>query len=141
MLINDNSGDGTMLNNDISDVSVTYYGGSTKNNTQSPFQNFVRSTTGKKLYYNDSKTGPLPPSKVTEATELHKSRQRVLYRGEPHGNRALGDPLHKITRIMDFYPPSLAGAKNDMRAKNFGLYEDEYDLKRQHDYYMSELNK
>ena len=54
MLVNppdqEQSGD---LNNDLSDVSVTYYGKSSQHNTQSPFQNFVRSTTGKKLYFND----------------------------------------------------------------------------------------
>jgi len=30
----------------------------------SPFRNFVRATTGKKLYFNDDKTGPLPHSKI-----------------------------------------------------------------------------
>ena len=77
----------------------------------------------------------MPPPKVNEPTELHKSRQRVLYRAEN------GIPLQKVTQHTDFYPPNLQRAKKDMQAKNFGLFDDEYDLKRQHDYYMAELNK
>ena len=123
------------LNNDLSDANQTFFGNTAKGSTHSPFQNFVRATTGKKLYYNDKKSGPLPPSKVTEPTELHKSRQRVLYRAEN------GIPLQKATHNVDFVPPNLEKAKDNMKSKNWGLFDDEYDLKKQHDFYMAELNK
>ena len=40
------------------------------NQPPSPYNNFDRATTGKKLYFNDEKTGPLPPSKVNDTTTL-----------------------------------------------------------------------
>ena len=95
----------------------------------------MRATTGKKLYFNDEKTGPLPPTRVNDPTELHKSRQRVLYRAEN------GLPLPKATNQVDFYPPNLEMAKKNMMSTNIGLFDDEYDLKKKHDYYMAELNK
>lgn len=56
---------------------------------RSPFDNFDRSTTGKKLYYNDKRTGPLPPPQLEKQTKLNMTRQRVIYRGEN------GKPLFK----------------------------------------------
>ena len=41
---------------------------------KSPFNNFMRATTGKKLYHNVSMAGPLPPSKVNDLTMNSKTR-------------------------------------------------------------------
>jgi hypothetical protein len=64
----------------------------------SPYNNFQRATTGKKLYFNDEKTGPLPPSKVNDSTTLQKTRERILYRGEN------GLAMSKITHNQEFIP-------------------------------------
>jgi len=40
----------------------------------SPFSNFMRSTAGKKLYYYNEKTGPLPPNKICDQTKLSENR-------------------------------------------------------------------
>ena len=52
--------------------------GNDRNN--SPFNKFMRATTGKKLYFNSKAAGPLPPSRVTDNTKKHKARERVLYK-------------------------------------------------------------
>jgi hypothetical protein len=37
--------------------------------SKSPYNNFTRSTNGQKLYYNDERTGPLPPPKIFDNTK------------------------------------------------------------------------
>ena len=47
------------------------------NNTgmsKSPYNNFTRATTGQKLYYNDERTGPLPPPKIFDNTKQQETR-------------------------------------------------------------------
>lgn len=50
-------------------------------------------------------------------------------------------PLHKAVHNNDFVPPNCPGAKDEIASKNFGLFDDEYDLKKQHDYYTHEMQK
>lgn len=95
----------------------------------------MRATTGKKLYHNETNAGPLPPTKINDLTQNSKQRQKILYRAEN------GVPLQKTNRNVEFVPPSIAAAKKDIEAANFGLFDDEYDLKRQHDYYTHEMKK
>ena len=45
----------------------TYHSGDL---SKSPFGNFWRSTTGKKLYLENESRGPMPPSKLNDATKL-----------------------------------------------------------------------
>jgi len=92
--------------------------------SRSPFSNFMRATTGKKLYHNESKAGPLPPSKVNDLTLNSKTRQKILYRAEN------GIPLPKATRIETFVPPNISGAKEEIESKNFGLHDNEDYLQR-----------
>ena len=92
--------------------------------TRSPFKNFCRSTTGKKLYFNEPKAYAMPNSQVNDLTLNSKVRQKILYRAEN------GLPLHKAVHNNDFVPPSNIGAKDEIAAKNFGLFDDEYDLKK-----------
>ena len=35
----------------------------------SPFNNFMRTTSGKKIYFEDPKYGLLPPNKINQLTE------------------------------------------------------------------------
>ena len=60
-----------MLNTDLNETggpagAFNSFDPTQTSSTRSPFQNFVRSTAGKKLYYNDQKTGPLPGTKVND---------------------------------------------------------------------------
>jgi len=65
----------------------------------------MRATTGKKLYFQDPKAGPLPPDKVKEDTKQSMARQRALYRGEN------GLPLNKLTKNIEFVPANPSVAK------------------------------
>ena len=102
------------------------------NNTgmsKSPYNNFTRATTGQKLYYNDDRTGPLPPPKIFENTKQQEARQRILYRA------ANGMPLKKFAKNIEFVPcnPSQAKSKIKANTDTVGLFGDEYDLKKQAD--------
>lgn len=101
--------------------------------SRSPFKNFCRSTTGKKLYYNEPKAYAMPSSQVNDLTQTAKVRQKILYRAEN------GMPLHKAVHNNDFVPPSCPGAKDEISSKNFGLFDDEYDLKREHEFYTHQM--
>jgi len=77
----------------------------------------------------------LPPTKVTEPTALHKTRERILYRGEN------GLPMNKITHNEEFVPCNPGEAKKKIKAGNFGLYEDHYESKRMQDYEQYQFMK
>ena len=62
-----------MLNSDIDQGNSTM---SAMNKT-SPYDNFIRSTNGKKLYCNDEQ---MPPPRMFENTKQNMTRQRILYR-------------------------------------------------------------
>lgn len=53
----------------------------------SPFGHFLRTTSGRKLYIENKKTGALPTEQYKNGTKLQSIRQRILYRN------ADGDPL------------------------------------------------
>lgn len=112
-----------MMNTDLSEQTVHF------NNTQnafaagnqtlasmsrsnltgrSPFSNFVRSTAGKKLYFNDPKSGPLPPARIQDQTRISETRQRILYRADN------GAPLHRVQRVKDFIPCCPSEAKTSI---------------------------
>jgi len=77
----------------------------------------------------------LPPSKVTEPTALHKTRERILYRGEN------GLPLNKITHNEEFVPCNPGEAKKKILSDNFGLYDDDFEAKRKHDVHQYQFMK
>lgn len=111
-----------MMNPDLSDEQTVHFnntqntfaqgnqtrGGISNQTGKSPFSNFVRSTAGKKLYFNDPKSGPLPPAKLQEQTRLSETRQRILYRADN------GAPLHRVQRVKDFVPCCPSEAKNSI---------------------------
>ena len=73
--------------------------------SRSPFKNFNRTTTGRKIYHTEAKAGPLPPSKVNELTLNSKTRQKILYRADN------GVPLPKANKVETFVPPNNSNAK------------------------------
>ena len=79
-----------MMNNDIaSDQEGSVPGTMTSGlNKTSPYNNFMRSTAGKKLYRNDVN---MPPPRIFENTKQNMTRQRILYRAQN------GLPLAKVT--------------------------------------------
>jgi len=71
-----------MANADLGDNSAF----DTADIANSPFGHFLRTTSGKKLYIENMKTGQLPSEQWKKGTKLHATRQRILYRnaeGEP----------------------------------------------------------
>jgi hypothetical protein len=70
----------------------------------------------------------MPPPKIFENTKQNMTRQRILYRAHN------GLPLAKVTQNKEFIPANRAEAKGAIRAKNFGLFDDEYDYKKEHDF-------
>lgn len=56
-------------------------------------------------------------------------RQRIIYRADN------GRPLHKTRKVDEFKPPAKHAAKKDIAAKNFGLYEDEFDLQKEKEFF------
>lgn len=87
----------------------------------------MRSTNGKKLYYNDAE---MPPPRIFENTKQNMTRQRILYRAHN------GLPLAKVTQNKEFIPANRTEAKQAIKATNAGLYDDEYDLKKEHDFFV-----
>ena len=94
-------------------------------NSKSPFNNFMRTTGGKKIYYYDPKAGSLPPPKFNETTKLSETRQKILYRAEN------GKPLHRMQKNLNFIPSGVSEARDTLRHKTGGLYLEEYDLKKE----------
>lgn len=84
--------------------------------------NFIRTANGKKLYVKDALKDR--PSLESQSTKLMKARQKTLYRGFN------GQPLHKVNNIQDFKPASKSQAKKMLQSASGGVYEDEYDNKR-----------
>lgn len=123
-----------MMNNDIaSDQVVSASNTMTSGlNKTSPYDNFLRSTNGKKLYRNDDNM-PLP--RIFENTKQNMTRQRILYRAQN------GLPLAKITQNKEFIPANKQEAKSTIKNKNIGLYDDEYDLKKEHDFFEHQQKK
>lgn len=87
----------------------------------------MRTTGGKKIYYYDPKTGGLPPPKFNETTKLAETRQKILYRAED------GKPLHRKRDQLNFIPSSQFAAREATKHKTGGLFNEEYDLKREKD--------
>jgi hypothetical protein len=74
----------------------------------SPYSNFMRATTGKKLYFTDNKAGPLPLPKINETTRIRETKQRTLYRtGE-------GKPLFKSIKHTEFIPVNPGEARKKL---------------------------
>jgi hypothetical protein len=101
-------------------------------NKTSPYNNFMRSTAGKKLYRNDAN---MPPPRIFENTKQNMTRQRILYRAHN------GIPLAKITQNKEFIPANKSQAKTTIKADNIGLFDDEYDLKKEHDFFEHQQAK
>lgn len=100
----------------------------------SPYGNFLRTTAGKKLYFENEKTGPAPPTRVNDATKLMKTRQRFLYRERENG---LPLPARIKSHLHDHEFVPVVGRRRckakDLKAEmttEVGLHQDEYDLKR-----------
>ena len=62
-----------MMNSDIDDMGNSTFNSMAKTTGRTPFQNFCRSTAGKKLYYNDPAC-PMPPPKLEVQTKLGTNR-------------------------------------------------------------------
>ena len=77
----------------------------------------------------------MPQSQVNDLTQTSKVRQKILYRAEN------GIPLHKAVHNNDFVPPSCPGAKDGISSKNFGLFDDHYDSKVEHEYHTNKMQK
>jgi hypothetical protein len=85
----------------------------------------MRSTNGKKLYYNDAE---MPAPRIFENTQQNMTRQRILYRAHN------GLPLAKVTQNKEFIPANRMEAKKAIKSTNVGLFDDEYDYKKEHDF-------
>lgn len=121
-----------MMNNDLGEESARNTITTGGMNKTSPYQNFMRSTNGKKLYYNDAE---MPPTRIFENTKQNMTRQRILYRAHN------GLPLAKVTQNKEFIPANRMEAKKAIKATNIGLYDDEYDLKKEHDFFVHQEAK
>lgn len=112
----------------------------------SPYGNFLRTTAGKKLYFETEKTGPVPPTRVHDATTLMKTRQRFLYRQRDQNGLPLAAQFK--SRLHDHEVVPAVGRKH-CKEKNMageqttevGLHEDEYDRKRVADFADHERSK
>ena len=49
--------------------------------------------------------------------------------------------MQKVTQNKEFIPSNKSEAKNVLKANNFGLYSDEYDLKKEHDFFEHQAQK
>jgi hypothetical protein len=97
----------------------------------------VRSTAGKKLYYNDESTGPMPPPKIQDQTRIAETRQRILYRADN------GAPLHRVQNIKNFVPSCSSQAKTmiQLDRKQGGLWCEDAGHKRAADRTEHERSK
>ena len=110
----------------------------------------MRTTAGKKLYLDQKQA---PPTRLRDTTALMKTRQRFLYRqrdqnGLPRAAQAPESLVNSRLHKHEFIP--VVGkrhckekdiGKPDEPTTGLGLHEDEYDLKRQHDFFEHEAGK
>ena len=60
------------------------------------------------------------------------TRQRILYRAQN------GLPLSKAVHNKEFIPVNPSEAKKKLNADNIGLFDDEYDQKKEDDFFEHE---